>query len=113
MSARRYADATHRALVHEGLHDVREQRGDVRLPDLALVARDLEPHPSLHICQLSAELALFGVLSKPPAREGQDRVLGRDSEGYALREAHGVGTAVACTHAVQERRGTNGRANSV
>ena len=71
---RGHVGATHSALVHERLDNVREQRRDIRLPDLALVARDLEPHPSLHICQLSTELALLGVLPKPPAREGQDRV---------------------------------------
>lgn len=62
---------TYRALVHERLHDVREERGNVRLPNLGLVTGNLEPHACLDICELPVELRLLRVLAKPSAGERQ------------------------------------------
>ena len=52
----------YRSLVHKWLDNMREQRRDVRPPDLGLVTRDLEAHPCLDVRQLTTKLRLLGVL---------------------------------------------------
>jgi hypothetical protein len=47
---------------------VREKRGDIRLPNLRFIARDLEAHPDLEVAELALKLALLRVLAEPPVK---------------------------------------------
>ena len=52
-------NGTYGTLLLQWQHNVREQRRDVRLPNLALVAGHLEPHADLHVPKLPRKLALL------------------------------------------------------
>lgn len=50
---------TYRAVVYQRLNDMREQSGNVVLPDLGFVAGDFQSHPDLYIPELPHELVLL------------------------------------------------------
>lgn len=79
-------ETTHDALVHERLDDVREERGDIRVPQLLLVRGDLESHARLDVHQLPVELGLLRVLPKPSSQDCQRRVQHMKGEAYAGKD---------------------------
>ena len=60
---------TYRAIVYQWLNNMGEQRGDIILPDLRLVAGHFQPHPDLNISKLSHELVLLRILTQPSIQD--------------------------------------------
>lgn len=52
-------------LLHEWANNLREQRRNIALSNLAFVSRYFEPHADLNFVELSLQLALLRVLPKP------------------------------------------------